>query len=175
MIMGDGRPNVEFGTAGASFPLSITDKQLIVRGDHSFTEKDTLMLRFIDQRQVNGPAQLNLPNFITTQQILNKNAQINETHIFSPFVTNELRVSYARIIFDFPLDAPADFAKSIPTYTLGGGAPNLGVGTVFPQGRLANNYTLQDTISRIKGRHTIRTGVDLVNQRAKDLAPARTR
>ena len=175
MIMGDGRPNVEFGTAGASFPLSLTDKQLIVRGDHSFSEKDTLMLRFIDQRQVNGPAQLNLPNFITTQQILNKNAQINETHIFSPFVTNELRVSYARIIFEFPLDPPADFAKSIPTYTLGGGAPNLGVGTVFPQGRIANNYTLQDTVSWIKGRHTIRTGVDLVNQRAKDLAPARER
>ncbi|MBM3787237.1 MAG: TonB-dependent receptor [Acidobacteria bacterium] len=172
VVMGDGRPNLEFGTAGTTFPLFLRDKQLIVRGDHSFSEKDQLMLRYIDQRQTNGPAQTNLPNFVTSQQVVNKNAQVNETHIFSPSMTNELRVSYARIAFEFPVDAPAAFAKTMPTIGLGGGLPNLGVGTVFPQGRLANNYTLQDTVSWIRGRHSIRMGVDLVNQRAKDLAPA---
>ncbi|MFN0102933.1 MAG: carboxypeptidase regulatory-like domain-containing protein [Bryobacteraceae bacterium] len=172
VAMGDGRPAVEFGTGAAVFPQTFKDKQLIARGDHSFSDKDQLMIRYIQNHQLNGPVQANFPAFLTSQEISNKNAQINETHIFSPSLTNELRVSYARIGFEFPLDTTADFARTIPTFTLGGGVAGIGVGTNFPQGRLANNYTLQDTVSYNRGRHSLRMGVDLVAQRAKDLAPA---
>ncbi|MBL8242529.1 MAG: TonB-dependent receptor [Bryobacterales bacterium] len=172
VTMGDGRGDIEFGTGAAVFPSKFKDKQFVARGDHSFSEKDQLMVRYMSNHQVNGPIQANFPAFMTSQEVNNKNAQVNETHIFSPSLTNELRMSYARIGFEFPLDTPAEFARTIPTYTLGGGVSNIGVATTFPQGRLANNYTLQDSISYTRGRHSFRMGVDLVNQRAKDLAPA---
>ncbi len=172
VTLGDGRPNIEFGTGSSVFPLTLKDKQFVARGDHSFSQNDQLMIRYMQNHQLNGPVQTNFPAFLTSQEVSNKNAQINETHIFSPTLTNELRVSYARIGFEFPLDTREEFARTIPTYTLGGGVSNIGVATTFPQGRLANNYTLQDTVSWTRGRHSLRFGVDLVNQRAKDLAPA---
>jgi outer membrane receptor protein involved in Fe transport len=172
VALGDGRPAIEFGTGTAVFPQFLTDRQLIVRGDHAISQNDQLMVRYIQQEQGNGPVQSNFPAFLTSQSTANKNAQINETHIFSPALTNELRVSYARIGFEFPLDTISDLGKSIPTLTIGGGVTSLGVATNFPQGRIANNYTLQDTISFNRGRHSLRLGADLLVQRAKDLAPA---
>ena len=46
-----------------------------------------------------------------------------------------------------------------------------GVTSSFPQGRLFNNYTIQNTTSLIRGTHTIRFGLDLMNQRARQAAP----
>jgi hypothetical protein len=60
-------------------------------------------------------------------------------------------------------------------YTLGGGISSIGVQTNIPQGRTANNYTIQDTISIVRGTHTLRTGLELFQQRGKDIAPARER
>src|SRR6185295_8781985 len=46
-----------------------------------------------------------------------------------------------------------------------------GVESTYPQGRLFNNYVLQDTMSIVHGTHTFRFGVDLMDQRAKQAAP----
>lgn len=171
VALSDGRPAIPFGTGSSIFSQFLRDKQLIVRGDHTFSTKDILMMRYLQQKQETGPAAINFPDFLTQQDLTNKNAQVNETHIFSPTVTNELRVSYARIGFEFPINAASEFAQTLPNVVIGG-ISGIGIATNLPQGRLANNYTLQDTVSWIRGRHSIRTGVDLVAQRAKDLAPA---
>ena len=68
---------------------------------------------------------------------------------------------YNRFVFDAPLDATAADAQALPRYVF---APlsEIGVAAAFPQGRIANSYVLQDTVSYIRGRHTFRTGLDLL-------------
>src|SRR5205085_1439813 len=50
-------------------------------------------------------------------------------------------------------------------------ADGIGLATGFPQGRILNNFQYQDTLSYTIGAHTIRGGVDLTQQRTKDLVP----
>jgi len=47
----------------------------------------------------------------------------------------------------------------------------MGVQTSLPQGRVANNYGIQDTFTILKGTHNIRFGGDLLLQRSKQFAP----
>ena len=43
--------------------------------------------------------------------------------------------------------------------------------SAIPQGRLFNNYTIQNTTSHVINTHTLRFGLDLMNQRARQAAP----
>src|SRR5205807_6327842 len=71
-------------------------------------------------------------------------------------------------------------AANIPTVTIQGfttsaTAVTYGVPTNLPQGRIANNYELQDTVSYIRGTHSFRMGVSLLDQRSKQAAPFNSR
>jgi hypothetical protein len=48
---------------------------------------------------------------------------------------------------------------------------NVGVQTNLPQGRVANNYLIQDTASWVRGNHTFRFGTELMQQRSRQFAP----
>ena len=88
--------------------------------------------------------------------------------------TNEFRLGYNRIYYFFPFDATSPLASQIPTTTInsiGSGSITLGVPSNLPQGRIANNYELQDTVSRVWGKHSVRVGTSLLDQRAKQAAP----
>ena len=176
--LGDGRPNVEFGTR--IFPYSQTrkDRQWLFRGDHKLGENDQLSLRYAssDESLPVGGQTDGLPGFFTSQQNKYYNALISETHVFSPVLTNELRASYNRIGLDFPIDPTNGLGLTMPQLTIAGintgsSAYTLGVSSTFPQGRIANNYVIQDTMSWIRGRHTLRFGFDLLEQRSKQFAP----
>ncbi|MCA1615889.1 MAG: hypothetical protein LC800_17665, partial [Acidobacteria bacterium] len=48
---------------------------------------------------------------------------------------------------------------------------SLGASQSFPQGRIANNYVVQDTATYIRGDHTLRGGVDFLRQISTQAAP----
>src|SRR5262249_61976774 len=52
---------------------------------------------------------------------------------------------------------------------------NIGVQTNLPQGRIANNYVIQDTVTYLRGAHTFRAGFDLLDQRSRQFAPINER
>src|SRR5262249_50643638 len=52
---------------------------------------------------------------------------------------------------------------------------SIGLASLFPQGRILNNFQYQDTISHTMGAHTIRAGVDLTRQLTKELVPFNNR
>jgi hypothetical protein len=112
----------------------------------------------------------NFPGFQTSSFNKYHAAVLTETHVFSPSLTNELRLPYNRFAFDSPLDMDNPLGLSIPRYTF---TPLDGIGVTgtYPQGRIANSYVLQDTVSYVRGRHTFRTGLDLLNQRSRQIAP----
>jgi len=178
-----GRPGVEFGTAVTSFAGTFVEPQIQARIDHKVSEKSQLSGRYLfaDQNAPIGGATLGLPGFTTSQANRFQNFLISETHVFSPSVTNELRISYNRIALAFPLDPPNALGLTLPSITIAGitndpnRGYNIGVQTNLPQGRVANNYVIQDTVTHVRGAHTFRGGFDLLQQRSRQFAPINER
>jgi hypothetical protein len=176
---GNPRENIEFGTAGTTFARTFVEPQFLIRIDHKISEKSQLSGRYLfaDQSDPLGGATLGLPGFTTSQPNRFQNFLISETHVFTPTITNELRLSYNRIALSFPLDPTNPLGLTLPSITIAGitNSPNqgynIGIQTNLPQGRVANNYVIQDTITKVSGAHTFRFGFDLLKQRSGQFAP----
>ncbi len=183
IALGNNRPDVEFGQAVTAFAQSYVEPQYQVRIDHKVSEKSQLSARYLfaDQNAPVGGATLGLPGFTTSQANRFQNFLISETHVFSPTLTNELRLSYNRIALAFPFDPPNALAQTLPSIAIAGVTTaqgvgwNFGIQTNLPQGRIANNYVIQDTVTYIKSNHTFRTGFDLLQQRSRQFAPINER
>jgi hypothetical protein len=174
VALGNGRPALEFGTAATVFPRSIPDRQWMFRLDHKISDRDQLSGRLMwnDRDNPNGATATFFPGFGTSQKDQFRNALISETHVFSPTMTNELRLHYNRIFFDFPLDVAQPALGALPRIQLGNNAVTpLGADSALPQGRKSDNYGLQDTLTILRGSHTLRMGFDLLHQRSKQFAP----
>ena len=166
---------IGFGTYTRGYGNKYRDRQLLERVDHSFSNSDQLSVRYLYDSNTSPTAgNVGFLGFDTSQQNAVNSALITETHIFSPAVTNELRLGYNRIDYAFPFDAASALAAQIPTTTINGigsGSLALGVPSNLPQGRIANNYEIQDTLSYVAGKHSFRFGTSLLNQRSKQQAP----
>ncbi len=172
---GADRGNIQFGTFFRSYAALDTIKQWSLRIDHKLGENDQLSGRFLSSKEdapQGGTA--GFPGFDADFTSRLYNFQVAETHIFSSSVTNELRVSYNRLDFGFPITDAAGPAGTIPAVTIAS-ISALGVAATFPQGRIANNYQVQDTMTYIRGDHTFRFGGDYLRQISTQAAPYNAR
>lgn len=165
---------VQVGEFRRTFSNTSTQKQFQIRTDHRLTESDQLTFRFLADNTDSPLSTVNFPGFDSNQSNRYYNFLIAETHVFSPSVTNELRLAYNRIQLGFPLADPSGPAATLPTISIAG-LTSVGAPTNIPQGRTANNYQIQDTVTKIFGNHTVRTGVDYLRQISTQLAPADNR
>ena len=175
---GANRPAIEFGTYTRSYPSKVRDRQLLERVDHVFSNQDQLSGRYLYDDSIDPfGGTVGFPGFSTSQTNTVNSALLTETHTFSPVSTNELRLAYNRIFFFFPFDATNPLAAGTPQTTINGvGSGSLyGVASNLPQGRVANNYEIQDTVSYVRGNHSIRGGISLLQQRSKQAAPFNVR
>jgi len=95
------------------------------------------------------------------------------THIFSPTMVNEARMSYGRLTVEFggnsigntvPNQTAIDTALaniSMPSGFLG-----FGPATNAPQGRIVNTWQGQDNWTYIRGAHSIKAGINWTWQRS---------
>jgi len=159
----NGRPALEFGAAATPFPRFVADRQWLVRLDHKLSDRDQLSGRLMwnDRDNPNGATATFFPGFGTSPLDRFRNALLTETHVFSPAMTNELRVHYNRIFLDFPLDVAQPPLGDLPRIVLGNGAiTGLGSDPALPQGRKSDNYGIQDTVTILRGAHTFRMGLE---------------
>lgn len=167
------RPCVQFGSFFRSFSSIFDEYQFGLRIDHKISDRDELSGRFLrdTQAQPFGGTVNALPGFEADFSSQFYNFVLSETHIFSSTLTNEVRVGYNRILLDFPLH-DASVASNVPRVNFNGlTLTSLGADATFPQGRIANNYVVQDTLTKIVGNHTFRGGVDYLRQIARQAAP----
>ena len=176
--LGNGRPDIEFGTSAFAYPAKFRDRLLSIKIDHRISDDDLLSGRYSFDDQTNPVASISYPGFITSQQNRFQNTVISETHIFSPGLTNEFRLPYNRITLSFPIDPTNPLGLTLPTYDIaglnsftGGTGQAFGIQSNLPQGRIANNYGLQDTVTWAHGAHSLRFGLDLLDQRSRQFAP----
>lgn len=147
-------------TGLTSIPISQPNNvwNFILRGDHRLREGDDLTLRYI----YNKPDSTNVASntqfgslFAGAQNIIDQNAAISETHVFSGSLLNEFRVSYIRRNLQFPENDPTTPSTTIGNFFSIGGASN------FPQGRIQNSYQYSDILSWQKGRNSMKFGADI--------------
>jgi hypothetical protein len=176
-LTGLDRGGVAFAGVQRSLGSATNSYEIVSKVDFTLRPADKFQFRYIHAPQNtpydtgNFPNQL--PGFDTTQYGTVDNAGITETHIFSPSLLNELRLSWSRIGFTFDLRPetyknPLALAPTISiTNITGYGIP---AGTV-PQGRTQNTYVLQDSVSWNHGKHFFKVGFDVSDIRIKDQVP----
>jgi hypothetical protein len=154
--------------------------------DWTPTQKDSLAFRYVYDRQAFnnqfptvGSGGSPFPGFEVDVPSLTQNFFFNYTRNISARLTNEARFGYARFNVDFAA-RDSQIANTGPVFTfsgagLGQGITSVGLPFIFPQGRLFNNYQIQDTLSYTAGNHTFRFGADLNIQRARQAIPFNSR
>jgi hypothetical protein len=181
VALGNGRPNIDFGETTIGSAQPVNDDQFLTRVDWTPTPKDSLAFRYLfDRQRFNNqfPAG-SFPGFEVDVPSLVQNFYVNYTRNISSRLTNEGRFGYARFNAQFvPRDPQVGIAGPVFSFTgagLGQGVTSTGLPSVFPQGRLFNNYQIQDTLSYTAGNHTLRFGGDVTIQRATQSIPFNSR
>ena len=172
VAIGGGRPDIEFGTISVPNSQPFNDHQFLTRFDFTPNASNIFALRYVyDNNIFQNQFPTIFPGFEVDVPGKVHNVYLSWTKVFSPKITNEFRFSYGRFsaFFTNRNQSALDFGPSIAF----GGTQVTGIGlsSVFPQGRILNNFQYQDTISYTVGTHTIRAGVDLTRQLTKELVP----
>lgn len=152
-----------------------------VKGDVNLTQKDTLTLRYSKQLSEKDRSGWIPGSWIGGKGLLNgNNAGINETHIFTPNLVNEVRIGWNYINDgNSPLNTtPIDELAEIPGGYRKDGFPtasfrNIGsTKAVRPLTTLPNPYVVwqnsmqyMENLTWHKGKHTIKFGADFTHQR----------
>lgn len=169
------RGQIQIGSFFRSYSSLSTGKQFQLRIDHRLGDNDQFSSRFLSDKTIQPKGGVaGFEGFDADFASNYYNFLVAETHVFSPTLTNELRLSYNRIDLGFPISDAGGPAGSLPELAIGG-LSNIGVSATFPQGRIANNYQIQDTATKVFGNHTFRGGVDYLRQISTQVAPANTR
>ena len=173
-VGGTNRGDIEFGTFFRSFKVLNTDKQFQARIDSQLTEKDQFSARFLSDRNIipfgGTIGTSTFEGFDADSTGKYYNFLLADTHVFSPVLTNETRLAYNRIDLGFPITEASGPSVTLPRIVVQL-VTSLGTSPSFPQGRIANNYVVQDTATYVKGNHTFRGGVDFLRQISRQAAP----
>ena len=158
------------------------DNQFLLKIDHEFSDKDKLFGRYIfAQADIITPttAYSTLPGFENTVRYRGQNLALSWTHTFSPTMLNELRLGFSRN-YNYGncqhCPKPAGFVESFGIPGLTALSPEL---EGFPGFTFANDYSTvgdsgyrpsatpdmvekySDTVTLIRGKHTLAFGVDI--------------
>lgn len=156
-----------------SAPVSVVVDQWSVDVSHNFSESDQINTFYsiqLDDR--NEPTALGntIPGFGDSRRGLRQILAINQTHTFNAYTVNEARFGFNRIAFTglagAPLN-PTDFGirnginrdGALPQINIAGGL-NFGGPTQFPQGRTDTSLVFSDTLTQLRGRHSLKFGAE---------------
>lgn len=161
------RGSVEFATAPVALPQTNDGPEWLVRFDHYRSEAHRLSGRYISDSKLTSPLNVLFPGFIADGGATNQNFLFTDSYTFGPSFTNEFRFCYGRLEADqariSPLSGP--LAGTMPRIIITNIA-SPGFDSSRLQFRHANNFLLQETQTKLAGRHTFRYGLELLRQLA---------
>src|SRR3954469_4175043 len=166
---------VAFGPVQRAFPSVQLTNNHQIRIDHSPSDRQFMSFRWywIDFNGGVDPTTAGISALFDASQAERQlNGAFTDTYVISPHMTNEFRFAYGRATLDVPV--LSDLGSSLQRFTVSG-ISSFGTSTTFPQGRVSNNYQYQDTGALVRGKHSVRTGVEILRQLAKQLAPSNNR
>ncbi len=167
-------PAPNFGPAGftgsATAPVDLD--QWTGDVSHTLGANDRLHGYYAIQRDKRGEPVLagnTIPGFGDTRQSRRQIFTLNETHTFGANMVNEARLGFNRIHITFTPNAqlnPLDFginnginqAIGLPQINVTGATLNFGGPNGFPQGRGDTGIVFSDSVSYLRGRHSLKFG-----------------
>ncbi len=168
---------IEFGTVSRFIPSLFNDREISGRVDLKVTNKDNFFGRYIFQQFLStgvSGGSIAVGNYVDvpgrSQQI-----GLEWDRYWSTTFTNSARFSFSRAGFGFEGGAFPSCTRSninnCPTnISIGDGfTAGFGLATNLPQGRLINNYQLQDNASWQVGKMTIKLGGEYGKQRSPNV------
>jgi outer membrane receptor protein involved in Fe transport len=164
---------VGFGPANRIVPSVQIGNNHQVKLDHTVSTKQFMSFNYNWNDFDGGIASAGIsPLFDALQTNRQLSGSFTDTYIISPSLTNEFRFSYGRAHLDVPIASAV--GSTLQRFTITG-LSSFGTSTTFPQGRVSNNWQYQDTVSVVRGRHSLRTGVEILRQLARQYAPSNNR
>ncbi len=149
---------VPIGTISTVSPSFSNNYDAVVSIDYNMSDKDQVRGRWIYNRHDGIDTGAQLPIFDVPSPNNNYFYSLSEYHNFSPTLQNEFRSSFSRNFnslglpsFTFP---GLNVFPVIQIDQLGG----VTMGPDGPSGSIQNLFQLQDNVSWIKGKHTIKFG-----------------
>ncbi len=152
----------------------------LARMDVHASNSDSFNVRYIFQKSVFfdvGSAAQVASGYPFNEPSLSQSGLIDWTHTFNNHLLNELRLGYSRNAVQFgenqlgntipSRDQIADALTSI-SFVNGSLLP-FGPNAGFPEGRIVNTYQLQDNFSYSLGRHQLKWGANITNQRSPNV------
>jgi len=163
---------IPVGILAGVAPNLLNDWQWSARGDHRFSDKENLSMlyQWDDRVAVNGQA---VPAGLTSNVPERRQVATSAlTSSFSPNVFNEVRLAFNRYVT--ATTAANVSSQSIPSievaelgltgFNAAASRTAIGFALNLPQSAVYNNYQLADTLSLIKGAHSVKFGIDFQRQ-----------
>ncbi|PYT27863.1 MAG: TonB-dependent receptor [Acidobacteria bacterium] len=158
-----------------------TTNQFDARIDHKISDSDSIFGRIsFSNNHLTPPGAIPPPidaaDFASGDFLNNaRNVVITETHIFTPRTVNELRLGYSRnrserLQFNSTKNLSAQYGiPGVPFGPTNGGLPqfnvdglnSFGSAEYQPTVEIQNVYHIVDSLSLIRGRHTIKIGAEI--------------
>ncbi len=172
-VTADGQSlTIPVGILAGVAPNLLNDWQWSARGDHRFSDKESLAMRYQwdDRVQISGQA---VPPGLTSNVPARREIATTALNSsFTPNIFNELRLAFSRYL---TATTAANLAsQNIPSIEVaelgltGFNAANsrtaIGLALNLPQSAVYNTYQLADTLSVNRGRHSMKFGIDFQKQ-----------
>ena len=165
----DGRPDIMY--VQTTSPFSLAPQQYNGRVDYQATSKDLITFSMyyvpVSQTSYNGPVR---PANLWHTDRLNETGALLWNHTFSSAWLNEARFNVTRWHFD-EISSNPQAPFGLPTDqidTLGTSAAVQNFGAPGPAIFTQNTFNYRDTVSKVKGNHSIKIGVDIYKEQDND-------
>lgn len=165
---------IPLGNVTGSAAQKFDDWQSSLRIDHRFSDRHTLTGRYLDDSSLkSGTGQVTPAGLtdVSPSRIRSLSLALNSS--LKPTVLNEVRLSFWRNVSETNAQNP-DVAERIPSlqvtdlgltgFNAGTTRTALGLATNNPQYSTLNNYQIQDSLTLLKGSHSMKFGIDFRRQ-----------
>jgi len=157
--------NIDTGILQIVAPNYLNNRVLVTSMDYNLSEKDQIRGRYIYNKTVTLDTGAQLGIFFTPEVVPTHLVSLSEFHTFSPAIGNEVRLGFTRSGFAItvPGGALGKFQNldAFPNLTIDDlGGLNVGPDGNAPQYGIQNNYQIVDNLSWVKGRHTLKFGIE---------------
>ncbi len=170
-VVADGRTlSVPLGDLTGAAAGKFDDWQYSARVDHRFNDRHTLFGRYIvDDSLASGTGQVTPPGLTNFSPQTSYSLNVGVNSALKPTLLNEFRVSYSRFAASTTAENPS-VAERIPSievpdlglrqFNLSPARTGIGLAANLPQATFVNNYQIQESVSVIRGAHSVKAGID---------------
>lgn len=183
----DASDQLPVGQSTFAIPAHYREEQFTVNPDLALNPHNTLAGRFFYSRAPTtepfSPNAANVPGWGTSALSRNTMFVLSDTHVFSSALVNMARFGYMRFDGGSHVQNPllaSDLGEGVPTGSAAAtsNAPGLilngfsigDAGTPY-QWQVTNTFVWQDTLASIRGRHSLRAGLEFKRDEVDEEQP----